>query len=207
MIKLYYRPGACSLAPHIALEFIGQPYEAELAQRDSTAILELNPAGAVPILDTGEGWILTQAAAILQYLDKRFPEAKLGSTGDLKHDSELTRWASFLTGDLHPAFYPIYFPNRYTVSTKEEDLENVKQAALKIIRRKLAVIEQHLDKKDYMVGANLTYVDIYLFPMLRWAKFQLADDGGLKNYTNIERLFAKLKHHPVFTKTLELESK
>ena len=64
-IKLFYAPGACSLAPHVVLEWIGNPYTALRVQYGSPELLQLNPAGAVPVLDTGEGWTLTQAGAIL----------------------------------------------------------------------------------------------------------------------------------------------
>ncbi|MDQ3230150.1 MAG: glutathione S-transferase N-terminal domain-containing protein, partial [Pseudomonadota bacterium] len=66
-MKLYYSPGACSLADHIALEWIGKPYEAERLskeQRKSPEYLRINPAGAVPALQEGD-WVLTQNAAIL----------------------------------------------------------------------------------------------------------------------------------------------
>ena len=73
MLKLYYYPGACSLAPHLVLEWIGAPYEAIRVKLGDPAYNAINPAGAVPALDTGEGWILTQAGAVLHYLARRFP--------------------------------------------------------------------------------------------------------------------------------------
>ena len=54
-VKLFYAPGACSLAPHVVLEWIGRPYEAVRVQYGSPELLKVNPAGAVPVLDTGEG--------------------------------------------------------------------------------------------------------------------------------------------------------
>ncbi|HEY8138217.1 MAG TPA: glutathione S-transferase N-terminal domain-containing protein, partial [Methylocystis sp.] len=101
MLKLYYYPGACSLAPHLVLEWIGAPYEAVRVNLGDPAYNAVNPAGAVPALDTGEGWILTQAGAVLHYLARRFPEARLGSDGSPRDEAELDRWSHFLTGDLH----------------------------------------------------------------------------------------------------------
>ena len=60
MLKLYYYPGACSLAPHLVLEWTGAPYEAIRVKLGDPAYAAINPAGAVPALDTGEGWTLTQ---------------------------------------------------------------------------------------------------------------------------------------------------
>ena len=67
-MKLYYSPGACSLAVHVALEWIGEPYQTQAVKPGSPEFVAINPAGAVPALDTGEGWLLTQAGAILRHL-------------------------------------------------------------------------------------------------------------------------------------------
>ena len=95
-LKLYYAPGACSLAPHVVLEWIGQPYEAIRVQYGSPELLKLNPSGAVPVLDTGEGWTLTQAGAVLHHLARRFPEAKLGADGNPEKDAN----GRFIKADL-----------------------------------------------------------------------------------------------------------
>ena len=85
-MKLYYSPGACSLSDHIVLEWIGQPYEARAPVARAAAdpeYLAINPAGAVPAFED-DGWVLTQNAAILNYLADRFPEAGLGGDGSLR---------------------------------------------------------------------------------------------------------------------------
>ena len=91
MLKLYYAPGTCSLAVHISLEWIGEPYEAVRAKYGSPEYLKINPVGAVPTLDTGEGWMLTQAGAILRYLARRFPEAHLSGGEGLREQAEVDR--------------------------------------------------------------------------------------------------------------------
>jgi glutathione S-transferase len=73
MPTLYYAVGACSLAPHIALEWIGAPYEASKVQFGSKELLAVNPAGAVPTLREDDGWLLTQAGAILTHLAQKHP--------------------------------------------------------------------------------------------------------------------------------------
>ncbi|MEQ8919777.1 MAG: glutathione S-transferase N-terminal domain-containing protein, partial [Roseovarius sp.] len=71
MPTLYYAPGACSLAPHIALEWIGAPYDAVKVTFGSKELLAVNPAGAVPTFREDDGWLLTQAGAILDYLSRK----------------------------------------------------------------------------------------------------------------------------------------
>src|SRR5690606_37595648 len=103
-MKLYYSPGACSLADHIVLEWIGKPYEAQAVSREQRALPEfrkLNPAGAVPVLEH-DGMVLTQNMAILNYLADLYPEAGLHGDGSPKARAEINRWRSFVNSDVHP---------------------------------------------------------------------------------------------------------
>jgi glutathione S-transferase len=183
VIKLFYSPGACSLAPHIVLEWIGAPYETARVTFGDPDYLKVNPAGAVPALDTGEGWTLTQAGAILAYLARRFPEAKLSGGDSLREKAEIDRWSHFLTGDLHPAFFPWFAPARYTMTTGTEAYESTKKAAVKLVRRKLELLDAQLSDRSFIVGESRSYIDAYAFPMERWAAAALPD--GLGAFPNI----------------------
>jgi len=200
MLKLYYYPGACSLAPHLVLEWIGAPYEAVRVKLGDPAYTAINPAGAVPALDTGEGWTLTQAGAILHYLARRFSQARLGSDGSLRDQAELDRWSHFLTGDLHPAFFPLFAPRRYTISEDEAALDAVKAAAQGLVMKKLALLEAHLGGKDHLLGDRRTFLDAYALPMLRWARAMLP--AGLEAFSNCTRLLQRLEAEPPTKKVL-----
>ena len=105
-MKLYFTPGTCSLADHIALEWIGKPYDAQLVSREERrqpAFLAINPAGAVPVLDV-DGWLLTQNSAILNWLADTHPEAKLGGDGSAKSRAIVNQWLSIVNSDVHPLF-------------------------------------------------------------------------------------------------------
>jgi len=183
MLKLYYAPGACSLAIHIALEWIGEPYEAERVKIGSPDYLKINPAGAVPSLDTGEGWTLTQAAAILRYLARRFPKADLGGGDGLREQAEVDRWSSFLTGDLHPAFFPVFMTQRYTTAKDDASLSAVRAAALALVQKRFGLLEAHLAGREFFVGDKRSILDAYAFPMVRWGQGTLAN--GLSAFPNI----------------------
>lgn len=198
MIKLYYAPGACSLAPHLTLEWIGKPYEAIRVQYGSPELLAVNPAGAVPTLDTGEGWLLTQAGAILHYLARRFPEAGLGAAHDPRAEAELDRWSSFFTGDLHPAFFPIFMPFRYTTDKAKEAQDAVRAAGLDLVRKRLKLLDEHLDGREWIVGDRRSVIDAYAFPMLRWAKNKLPE--GLADVSNVEGHLGRMSADPVARK-------
>ncbi|BAW80633.1 glutathione S-transferase [Candidatus Nitrosoglobus terrae] len=203
MIKLYYKPGACSLAPHIVLEWIQKPYETEAVNLSDPAFLKLNPAGSVPILDTGEGWMLTQAGAVLNYLADRFPEANLGGGGSIRDKAELRRWLSFFTGDLHPSFYPVFAPQRYTTAEDEAALNMAKAAGIKLVHKRYQLLEDHLKGKKYILGDNRSILDAYAFPMLQWGKKVLPE--GISHYPNLVRLHDTLAADSAVQKALKKE--
>jgi len=182
-MKLYYAPGACSLAVHIVLEWIGAPYEAQAVKPGSPEILKVNPSGAVPALDTGEGWVLTQAAAILRYLTRIHPQAGLAGGDGLREQAELDRWLCFFTGDLHPAFFPVFITQRYTTATDAASLNAVREAGLALVRKRFAIMEAHLEGRALFLGDRRSVLDAYAFPMGRWGAATLS--GGLADFPAI----------------------
>lgn len=204
MITLYYAPGACSLAPHIVLEWAGATYEARRVRFGDPDYLDINPAGAVPTLDTGEGWTLTQAGAILAYLARRFPEARLGGDGTARGEAEIHRWSHFLTGDLHPAFFPYFVPARYSMTTGPEALKSTRDAALKLVRKKFDLLESHLKGREFIVGASRSYVDAYAFPMERWGAAAL--EGALASFPNIRAHHDRLASDEAVLRVLAKEA-
>jgi glutathione S-transferase len=107
MLSLYFAPGTSSMAPHIALHEIGVPFEsfplsfAGGEQRQS-AYLRLNAEGKVPTLMIGKR-PLTEVAAILYYLARRYPEADLMPKADIEREAQVVSWMSFIAATLHPA--------------------------------------------------------------------------------------------------------
>ena len=106
MLTLYYGPGSSSMAPHIALHEIGEPFEARVLslkgkQQREPGYLALNPEGKVPLLLI-DGRPLTEVAAILYYLAMRFPQADL-IPGDLEGQAQAVSWMSYVASTLHPA--------------------------------------------------------------------------------------------------------
>jgi glutathione S-transferase len=185
-MKLYYSPGACSLAGHIALEWIGQPYEAVRVSREERrqpAYLKINPAGAVPAFEL-DGWVLTQNAAILNYLADSFPEAGLGGDGTAKGRAEVNRWLSFANSDIHPAFHPLFGSTAYLGD--EATIEQTRQAARAKLRGLFERADQQLEGKAYVAGTR-SIADPYLYVVTRWAKAQGVDLSGLDRLENFAR--------------------
>jgi glutathione S-transferase len=179
-MKLYYSPGTCSLADHITLEWIGKPYETVRVSREerkASAFLKLNPAGAVPVLVDGD-WVLTQNAAILNFLADTFPEAGLGGDGTPKSRAEVNRWLAFFNSDVHPAFKPLFGATAYL--DDEAAIGKSKEAALKSLRGLFERADGQLAGKDWLTG-NRSIADPYLYVVTRWAKAQGVDLSGLAN--------------------------
>lgn len=179
MIKLYTSAGACSLADHIVLHWLGKPFEAQLVSRDerkSPEFLKLNPAGAVPVLVDGD-WVLTQNAAILHYLCDINPGSGLDGGSDPKARAEVNRWLSFLNADVHPAFHPLFGMYAYL---GDECEDKVKQAARDKLVGYFKRLDAQLQGKDYLTGTR-SIADPYLFVVLRWAKAMKLDIDGMAN--------------------------
>lgn len=183
-MKLYTSPGACSLADHIALQWTGAPFEARImsrAERKDPWYLALNPAGAVPVLQEGD-WVLTQNAAILNYLADKFPAAKLGGDGTPEGRAEVNRWLAFLNADVHPAFHPMFGS---TAALGEEAAAKSKELAKEKLRGHFERADAQLAGKDWITGTR-SIADPYLFVVTQWAKKTGVDLSGLDNLTRFD---------------------
>ena len=188
-MKLYTSPGACSLADHIALQWTGAPFEAQVVSREQRRqpdFLALNPDGAVPVLQNGD-WVLTQNAAILNYIADKFPEAKLGGDGSPESRAEVNRWLAFVNSDLHPAFKPIFGSTSYLGD--QAFIEKSQNNARKQLRGLFERADAQLAGKDWLTGAR-SIVDPYLFVVTQWAKKTGVDLSGLDNLARFDARMA-----------------
>ena len=204
MPTLYYAPGACSLAVHIVLEWIGEPYRAVRVDQHDPAYRKINPAGAVPALDYGGREPLTQASAILTYLASLHPGADLLDERSPETSAELQRWASFLTGDLHPAFFPLFTPERYTTATDAAALDAALSAGVALVGTKLPLLEAQIGDCAWIVGGKRTIVDAYATPMLAWASAKLP--GGLDPYPGLQKHLERMLADPAVAKVMADEN-
>ncbi|HET7267759.1 MAG TPA: glutathione binding-like protein [Oleiagrimonas sp.] len=181
-MKLYFLPGACSLADHITLEWSGLTYEAVEMARDelkSPAYLAINPAGAVPALVDDDGWTLTENVAILHYLADKAPDAGLAGD-DARGRAEINRWLGFLNSDVHQSFKPLFAPAGFI--TDESQHEDLKAQARDKLHARFARIDNRLAHATWLGGETRSIADPYLFVVLRWAhalKVDLADMPAL----------------------------
>ncbi|GLQ94216.1 glutathione S-transferase N-terminal domain-containing protein [Dyella acidisoli] len=188
-MKLYYLPGACSMADHIVLEWIGKPYQAHLVAREalrSPEYLQINPFGQVPALVVEDDWVLTENVAILNYLMDCFPEAKLDGNGTPRERAEVNRWLCFLNSDVHPAFKPLFGPQRFI--TDESQHATLQDMARQRLRGLFERLNTQLADREWLTG-HRSVADAYLFVTLRWAKGKQVNLGG---FDHLEAFSARM---------------
>jgi glutathione S-transferase len=165
-MKLYYSPGACSLATDIVLHeggFSPDLVKVDLKSKHTEAGADfwtVNPKGYVPALVLDDGQLLTENVAILQYLASLVPRL-LPQEGMAKWRG--IEWLAYVSTELHKAYKPLFDP-----SASEEQKKKAKDT----VARRLTLLEERLSNAEFVVGDDFSVVDAYLFVMLRWAQQQ-----------------------------------
>jgi glutathione S-transferase len=170
-MKLYLSPGACSLASHIVLEEIGQPYETEkIALRDgqqrTPQYLAINWKGKVPALVLDDGQTLTENPVITSYLaDKYSAAGLLAPPGDLAR-ARAQEWLAWCASGVQPAFGPLFGPSKYVDDAAAQ--ANLTEKARATVERLLA---QFGDKMGapYVLGERFSIADAYTLVFWKWA--------------------------------------
>lgn len=176
-MKLYYATGTCSLSPHIVALEAGISLDFERVDifkkphvtaggRDFTKV---NPNGYVPVLELDDGSLLTEGAAIVQYLADLRPEAKLAPAAGTRERYELQSWLNFVASELHKMYSPWLFHPEYGTQAQE--------VARGKIAERLAYVENHLEGGSglFLMGETFTVADAYLFTIVGWSAFAKVD--------------------------------
>jgi glutathione S-transferase len=163
--KLYYSPGACSMASHIALEEAKADYQLEKVDlkthRTATQnFYDINPKGSVPVLDIGmSGERLTENTAILPFIADKYPHANLIAPAGTMKRYHTMEWLGFIASEIHKAFLPYFHPDA-TSETKSE--------AERSLKKKFEIVDEALRRNTYLTGSTCTVADFYLFVMETW---------------------------------------
>lgn len=198
-MKLFLKPGACSLAPHIVLEELGLKYETDTVDLKGKKTgsggdyLAINPKGYVPALQLDNGTVLTEGPAIVQYLADLQPEKKLAPPNGTLERYQLQSWLTFIGTELHKTFSPLFNPSA-PQEWKDQCRAN--------IERRLAWVNEQLSGKDYLMGSNFTVADAYLYTVVGWTKFVKIDISALPHLT---AYMARVGARPAVLATLKAE--
>jgi glutathione S-transferase len=185
-IKLYYAPGACSFASHIALEELGVRYETQklnLAEGDQRKpeYLKLNPRGAVPTLVV-DGEVLTENVGILSYLAGGNPKKGLWP-GDTWHQAKAISTMAWLSNTVHVAYRHYVRPARYSDDAATH--EAIKAKGKQSFHDGLREIDGLLQGRQWAIGDHFTVVDGYLLVFYRWGNRAGLAVKDLPNYTRL----------------------
>lgn len=198
-MKLYGKPGACSLAAHIALQetaLAGDYVTVDLATKklaDGSDYLLINPKGQVPALALDNGFVLTEVAAIMQYLADRNPAAGLLPAASELERYQVIGWLNFAATELHKNFGPFFRPN-----TPDAYKDILKQT----LEAKLTLLDEQLATQDYVVSSGYSLADIYIFVTLNWARFAGINLG---DYRNLGAYSARIASRPAVQAALQAE--
>lgn len=187
-MKLYYSPGACSLASHIVAREGKLPVDlsrvtfegATRTTAEGEDFFAVNAKGGyVPALRLDSGEVFAEGAAILQYLADQSQVTMTPEKGTMEY-YRMLEWLTFVSTEIHKGFSPLYNP------TLPDELKEAQKA--KIMSR-LPYVEKELGSHEYLVGTTFTIADAYLYTILRWTK---RFDMSLADYPNISAFMARM---------------
>lgn len=185
-IKLYYAPGACSFASHIAIEEVGVPYETvrlDLAAGDQRKpeYLKLNPRGRVPTCVV-DGHVMTENVGIISYFAGGYPKAGIWPK-DTWHQGVAISTMAWLSNTVHATYGHLVRPARYADDAPSQ--ESIKAKARTMYEDYLREIDGLLAGRKWAIGNHYTAVDGYLLVFYRWGNRQKMPVREMKNYTAV----------------------
>ena len=198
-MKLYYSPGACSMAPHIVATELGTKVELVKVDiptkktADGGDFYKVNPKGYVPALELDNGEVLTEVGVIIQYLADQKPDSGLlakAGTMERYHQMEAINFAS---SEVHKQIGALFNP-KMTPEMEEVQGGN--------IDKRLTTLEKALEGKQFIMGDKFSVADPYLFTVLNWTnplKYDLA------KFRNIKAFMGRVGARPKVQETLKAE--
>jgi glutathione S-transferase len=197
-MKLYYSPGACSLAPHIALTEAGLPHATKRVDlkthtlADGTDYYTINAKGYVPLLELDDGARLSEVAVILQYIADQKPGVIAPGFGGMDR-YRLMEWLNFIATELHKQFGPLWHAATPDVT---------KEAQGALLAKRFEYLAKTLAGKPYLMGDAFTIADAYLFTILNWAGMLKVD---LAPWPTLVQYVARVAARPAVRATLIAE--
>lgn len=167
-MRLYFKPGACSLASHIVLREVGEAFDtvqvdtAAGSTADGRDFRRINPKGYVPVLELDDGQILTEGAAILQFIADRHPGARLAPAAGTLQRARVQEHLNYVASEIHKA-YGAFFSGKALSDAARAEAEGRVLARLRPMEELLS------DGRSYLLGDTFTVADAYLFVVVSWS--------------------------------------
>ncbi|HAT31738.1 MAG TPA: glutathione transferase GstA [Janthinobacterium sp.] len=198
-MKLYYSPGACSLAPHIMLCEAKLPHT--LIKVDTSTHLtengidfySINPKGHVPVLELDDGQRLSEGPIIAQFIADHARREDLMPAAASMARYRVMEWQNYITSELHKCFSPLFNP---ALDAK------AKAVFTAILGKKFDWVSGQLRGMSYLTGASFTAADAYLFTVAGWAKYVGVD---LSDFEHLQAFLARVAARPAVQEAMKAE--
>ena len=199
-MELYFSPLACSMATRIALYEAGSGAtylevdpKTKTVLKDGSDFRKVNPLGLVPTLRTDDGVVLTENAAILQYVAEQLPQAGLGASSGLER-SRLQQWLCFIGTELHKSLFVPLLDRKAGAEVKAYVLErNVSR---------LDYLENYLKGRDYLLD-HFSVADAYLITVINWT--MATPPIELAKWPEVKAYYERLRARPAVAKAIAEE--
>ena len=198
-MKLYFSPGACSLASHITLYEAGLPCTVDKVDMrtrktsDGQDFTAINPKGYVPALKLDSGEVLSEVGVICQYLADQKPAANLAPAAGTMARYHLMEWLNFVATEVHKSIGALFNPKM----TPE-----MKEVQLGVIERRLNALEKMIAGKTYLMGDAFSVADAYLFTVINWSRIHKID---MAKWPNIQAFMARVAARPKVRAAMQAE--
>lgn len=159
-MKLYFTPGYCSLAVHIALRESKAKFQLAKVDTTSATFRAINPRGYVPVLELEDGSRHTEVAALLQYVGDIAPAGALIPPAGTRERFEVNQWLTFISSELHKQFSPWLF--------HKETADSTRKAVTEKLHARFAELDAHFAKHEWLATHGFTVADAYAFAILNW---------------------------------------
>lgn len=203
MLTLYYAPGTCALASHLALEYTGAPYQVtrldfKQQQQRSPEYLRINPKGRVPALATDRG-VLTETPAILQYIAQSFPQSKLAPVDDAFLNGKVNEFNSYLCSTVHVNHAHKGRGARWVEADDTHSLDAMKKKVPQTMTDSFTLIEEQLLQGPWVLGERFSTSDLYLFTIARWLE---GDNVDVNRFPKVADHMRRMNEQPQVRKVL-----
>jgi glutathione S-transferase len=199
-MKLYYSPGACSLAPHIVAREAGVALDLEKVDlaahklADGSDYYDVNPRGYVPAIRVkADEPVLTEANVLVQFLADQKPEAGLMPKAGTSERYRAQQWLAYVATELHKNFSWLWYKD-----TPAETKTAVKDK----LDKRFAELDIHFKSNDFLLGTNFSAADAYAFTIVNWANFL---GISLKSFPNLQAFLARVAARPKVQEALKAE--
>lgn len=198
-MKLYYSPGACSLAPHIVAHEAGIKLDLEKVDTKTKVMAsggdfrDITPKGYVPALRLDDGSILTEGPVVSQYLADLHPEAGLVPPAGTLPRYRVMEWLGYINSEIHKNYSPLFNP-----ATSEE----TRKEKIDYLRKRYDLVEQRLATETFLANDQYSVADIYLFVVTNWARIVKLD---LSDFPNLLAFQKRIVTRPAVQAAMKME--